>query len=690
MDIMTLFLHFFNIGVSASVLALFVMLLRVVLKKAPKGVIIALWALVAIRLILPFSIESPISLMPNTETIPEEIISVDPTKTQEQPVFDIVSNPIYSDYVNSEVAVNNVNSFQLKTMFATFGWLGVAGLMLFYMLISYLVVRYKIRLSAPMRDNIYLCDNIDTPFVFGLLKPRIYLPSAMNEEDMKYVIAHEKVHLKRKDYIWKPLGFILLSFYWFSPALWISYALFCKDIELACDESVIKTMGSEVKKAYSNALVNCSVKRKLISACPLAFGEVGVKNRVKAVLNYKKPTFWILLASTVALFIVGACFMTSPETRESSVESDLDTAISEAILELNSDKYWVGECPAEGHIVLGTENWDDETRVYLIVEFSSFGFTNGWFINQNSYRRLVNMGFKKSEDGYKLGSTFYDVMEGTSFAFPEKYRRMAENLTDKDLANLWSQCESYAKAYLKEIGREAKIGQYGDMEHILLTDVGVSVDVSNRVVNSIGIYNAGEIGFFERVENGVRYIYRTSYLAESNRIVYTKEFYGTGELAERIEVDASTGNVLSRTDHSYYFDAKVIKTEGERVLVEPHENSRERRTSDKIWVSTNITSDTPVPSLYDGLYIRVVYDGMIQEVYPAIVPNTFAIYLMADINYIGNEAKESETEEHTTRMYSNPPTTTAPNIEIETTLPTISRQYYVEPSTTLPTTIVAS
>ncbi len=453
MDIMSLFIHFFNISVSASVVALVVIVLRLLLRKAPKGVVIALWALVALRLILPFSIESPVSLMPNTETIPQEIISVD--EVYDGTSFDVVSNPIYSDYVNSEVAVNNINSFQLKTMFATFGWLGVAGLMLLYMLISYLVVRYKIRLSAPLKDNIYLCDNIDTPFVFGLVKPKIYIPSTMGEEDLVYVLAHEKAHLKRKDYIWKPLGFILLSFYWFSPVLWISYALFCKDIELACDESVIKTMGSDAKKAYSDALLNCSVKRRIITACPLAFGEVGVKNRIKAVLNYKKPTLWILLASTVALIVVGACFMTSPETRQSNTNADLDTAVSNSIIEMNSESGWYGECPAEGHIILGTEEIGEEIRVYFIEEFSSFGFVNGWFISQGGSRTLVNMGFKKVDDGYVRTSTIrrLDGMDGMSNAFfPGKYKRMADNLSDKDLTYLWEQCESYAKVYLKSIG----------------------------------------------------------------------------------------------------------------------------------------------------------------------------------------------------------------------------------------------
>jgi len=191
--------------------------------------------------------------------------------------------------------------------------LAIIVAMVLYTVVSYFRIHRKVREAVPYQENIWLCDHIDTPFILGVVRPRIYLPSNMNEQDIEYVIAHEKAHLKRHDHWWKPLGFLLLTVYWFNPILWIAYILLCKDIELACDEKVIKDMGTEIKKPYSEALINCSVPRKMISACPLAFGEVGVKGRVKSVLNYKKPAFWIIVVAVVASIVVAVCFLTNPK-----------------------------------------------------------------------------------------------------------------------------------------------------------------------------------------------------------------------------------------------------------------------------------------------------------------------------------------------------------------------------------------
>ena len=182
-----------------------------------------------------------------------------------------------------------------------------------YAIGSYIYFRRKTRASMHVKENIFICDYISTPFILGIIKPKILLPSTLSAEESRYVLAHERAHLKRLDYLWKPLGFILLAGHWFNPILWLSYILFCRDIELACDEYVIKTMSSTGKKAYSTALLNCSIPKKLISAYPLAFGEIGVKERIKAVLKYKKPAVITSIIAVILCIITALCFLANPQ-----------------------------------------------------------------------------------------------------------------------------------------------------------------------------------------------------------------------------------------------------------------------------------------------------------------------------------------------------------------------------------------
>lgn len=310
------FIKLLNMSITASLIALAVILLRFILKKAPKWIMGVLWAFVAIRLILPFSFESIFSLVPSVEPIPPDIISSDaPAVGGSLPSFDHVVSPTpavppVTDAVDSADAAQNTAHIALHV--ATAVWIVGVLAMLLYALIGYCRIRKKVSEGVPLKDNIWMCDRISTPFIIGIFHPRICIPSSMNEGDTEYVISHEKAHLKRKDHIWKPLGFLLLSVYWFNPILWVAYVLMCRDIELACDESIIRQFGAEIKKPYTDALINCSVPRKMISACPLAFGEVGIKERVKRVLSYKKPAFWVILAALAACIITAVCLLTDP------------------------------------------------------------------------------------------------------------------------------------------------------------------------------------------------------------------------------------------------------------------------------------------------------------------------------------------------------------------------------------------
>ena len=308
------FLKLLNLSISASWLVLAVLVLRLVSKRSPKWMNVLLWGIVALRLMLPFSIESALSLIPSAETVSPAVVQFDPapTITSGVSVIDNAVNPSLSEHF-AAVPTASVNPLYVWTEIAGWVWLIGLGAMLLYALVSYLRLRRRVSVSLPVQDHIYLCDAISSPFILGVVKPHIYLPSGLDEVQRQNVLSHEQAHLARRDHWWKPLGFALLAVYWFNPVLWLAYALLCRDIELACDERVIRTMDESAVKTYSTVLLACSMPRKAVITCPLAFGEVGVKERVKNALHYKKPAFWVVAASVTVCIVVAVCFLTNPE-----------------------------------------------------------------------------------------------------------------------------------------------------------------------------------------------------------------------------------------------------------------------------------------------------------------------------------------------------------------------------------------
>ena len=309
------FLKLLNLSISASWLVLAVLVLRLISKRSPKWMNVLLWGIVALRLVLPFSIESALSLIPSAETVSPAAVQFDPapTITSGVSVIDNAVNPSLSEHF-SAVPTASVNPLYVWTEIAGWVWLIGLGAMLLYALVSYLRLRRRVSVSLCVRENIYLCDAISSPFILGVVKPRIYLPSGLDEVQRQNVLSHERAHLTRRDHWWKPLGFVLLAVYWFNPVLWLAYTLLCRDIELACDERVIRTMDESAVKTYSTVLLACSMPRKAVITCPLAFGEVGVKERVKNALHYKKPAFWVVAASVAVCIVVAVCFLTNPPT----------------------------------------------------------------------------------------------------------------------------------------------------------------------------------------------------------------------------------------------------------------------------------------------------------------------------------------------------------------------------------------
>ena len=309
------FLKLLNLSISASWLVLAVLVLRLGSKRSPKWMNVLLWGMVALRLMLPFSIESALSLIPSAETLSPEVVRFDPAPTITSGVefIDNAVNPSLSESF-AAAPLASVNPLYVWTYLAGWVWLIGLGAMLLYALVSYLRLRRRVSVSLCVRENIYLCDAISSPFILGVVKPCIYLPSGLDEVQRQNVLSHEQAHLARRDHWWKPLGFALLAVYWFNPVLWLAYALLCRDIELACDERVIRTMDESAVKTYSTVLLACSMPRKAVITCPLAFGEVGVKERVKNALRYKKPAFWVVAASVAVCVVVAVCFLTNPPT----------------------------------------------------------------------------------------------------------------------------------------------------------------------------------------------------------------------------------------------------------------------------------------------------------------------------------------------------------------------------------------
>ena len=423
----TVFLHLLNMSITAGWIALAVIILRLFLKKAPRWITVLLWGLVGLRLLLPVSIESVLSLIPSAETVPPEIIyAQEPVIHSGVDVFNSAVNPVISESL-APVAGASVNPVQIILFIATVVWLvGLTG-MLLYTLISYLRLRHKVKVSMSIDKNIYICDSINTPFILGVLRPKIYLPSTLTSEEQEYVLSHEKAHLKRRDHLIKPLGFLLLSVYWFNPLLWIAYILLCRDIEIACDEKVIKNMDTEDRKEYSTALLNCSIPRRMISACPLAFGEVSVKQRIKGVLNYKKPAFWISIVAIILCIALSVGFLTNPVDRDPygvkvvNTGSDIEGVSLELVeLELNED---LNDNP---YIEVKWNNKNNES--YTCGEdFYIYKYVDGEWVNiRRGDYAFVTIGYTIPKNGtfkhtYKLWNI--EIDEVGTYRFESTYLR---------------------------------------------------------------------------------------------------------------------------------------------------------------------------------------------------------------------------------------------------------------------------
>ena len=357
-------------SLTAGWMILALLVLRPLLKKAPRAVSCLLWGLAAVRLVFPFSLESRVSLVPQQIAAPVRVTPIDPTYFAGPTIQ--TGAPAAAQVVSRGISWREV---------VPWVWLIGVAVMGIYALVSYLRLARRVRASVRIKDRLYICDNVSSPFILGLFRPKIYLPSDLVQPATDYVLAHERAHLRRGDHLWKPLGYALLTVYWFNPLCWLAYILFCRDMEQACDEAVIKNMTQKDKKAYSAALLQCSMPRSAIAACPVAFGEVSVKQRIRGVLNYRRPTLWVVAASAVLCMVLAACFLTDPvEANQAEAEATESAELQEYPLysspsEGSRTVYQL--LPGEDYTIIRTEPIGDRLWAYVVCQD---GKTFGWMI----------------------------------------------------------------------------------------------------------------------------------------------------------------------------------------------------------------------------------------------------------------------------------------------------------------------
>lgn len=651
------FLKIINMSISASWLIFAVLILRLALKKAPKWVNVLLWGIVAIRLICPFSFESALSLIPSAETFPKKIIS--------GPSFDVQSGitPVdnrINDYLGDRyfegvtVPANNGNTIMtILTIVWTIGIL----LLVAYTVISYWRLHREIDTAVRYKDNIFQSENVSSPFVLGLIKPRIYLPFKLDGQDMEHVVAHEQAHIRRKDHWWKPLGFLLLTIHWFNPLMWLAYVLLCRDIELACDEKVIKGLSNEQRADYTQALVACSVNRRMIAACPLAFGEVGVKERVKSVMNYKKPAFWVIIIAVIVCVGVAVCFLTNPKQDRYTLRIVVPAGSQEEFVYTdeevstvrNSIKIWSGDGLGDTEVLLFPVNKTAETgytATYLThgmpVEFDAEKDT--WFkigVNmQNPTNEDIIVYVEVENVEVRIVDEINSVIEWFDYLeTPDEMKwdgSLEISLTEfPDVTFRWTYGEMLAvkgsKSTSLYTGMPIWNAYFCDLTGDGLPELCSSISwgsgmIDNRVIiydyaNGVS-YELSDRGYFDFTlrqdhQDGRLYVDKTKY--------HTDELVETGRLVFKNHCIQIEG--FSNEAHQV-FQAEILEIYDGNYLVKPVEGSWELSSADRIEVPIRNAHPSQEPEIGD--VIEIEYSGEILETYPVRIADVYSIKVVAE------------------------------------------------------------
>ena len=648
-----LFLKIINMSISASWLILAVLILRLVLKKAPKWVNVLLWGIVAVRLICPLSFESALSLIPSSETIPLDIeMAAKPTIDSGVPAINSVVNPVLSSFAPPQHVLTSANPLQIWIPILNIIWLIGVGALLLYTAVSYWRLCRKVDTAVRYKGNIFQSENVSSPFVLGIIKPRIYLPFNMNGQDLEHVVAHEQAHIRRKDHWWKPLGFLLLTIHWFNPLMWLAYVLLCRDIELACDEKVIKELGNEQRADYTQALVACSVNRRMIAACPLTFGEVGVKERVKSVMNYKKPAFWVIIIAVIICVGVAACFLTNPKQDRYTLRIVVPAGSQEEFVYTeeevstvrNSIKIWSGDGLGDTEVLLFPVNKTAETgytATYLThgmsVEFDAENDT--WFkigVNmQNPTNEDIIVYVEVENVEVRIVDEINSVIEWFDYLeTPDEMKwdgSLEISLTEfPDVTFRWTYGEMLAvkgsKSTSLYTGMPIWNAYFCDLTGDGLPELCSSISwgsgmIDNRVIiydyaNGVS-YELSDRGYFDFTlrqdhQDGRLYVDKTKY--------HTDELVETGRLVFKNHCIQIEG--FSNEAHQV-FQAEILEIHNGNYLVKPVEGSWELSSADRIEVSIRNVHPSPEPEIGD--VIEIEYAGEILETYPAQIADVYGI-----------------------------------------------------------------
>lgn len=670
------FLQVLNMSFTAGFVIIPVLIARLLLRKSPKILSYALWGVVLFRLICPFSFESILSLLPvKSDPITQDIVY------EAIPAIDTgigAINHAVNQFLPSAAPAASVNPLQIWTFIGSTVWLMGMAVLLIYSFFSLVKLQKRLKHAVHEKENIYIAEHLDTPFVMGFIRPKIYLPASLSKGEKRYILLHERMHIRRFDHVIKIVSFFVLCLHWFNPLVWMAFLISGKDMEMSCDEAVIKELGSDVKKEYSSSLLALATGRRVIGGSPLAFGEGDTKGRIKNVLNYKKPGFWVVVISFVVVVALSISLLTNPKqtpinlpakdevfgiqieqvnegeslgvvqitetsdietilmalqntnktlkksyndapgrrdyfriyidgttlqrlylyndankyyieeayvgiyktSRETSVSiakvytsnggaylensvttlwnartkyvgDTLDQAVALALAS-SSNRYREGECFAEGHIILGTDKERGATKIYALTMTGWYGFQNDNFVKVSGTGVIPavvtisdhnDVSIEYPEDGSYYAPSIRKM-------FPLKYHTRIFDDKDGDGKTLKKQEQAYAKDYLSKIGRKAEIGDYGDFEYTLLTDLGVSVEVSNKLEDFYKEHSNYPyfIGTQEYIENNLRMVYQMSYREDQREIEFTRYAYDSKEILEQFTLDATTGDRITLSE----------------------------------------------------------------------------------------------------------------------------------------------
>lgn len=572
-----------NMSFTASFVIVGVLLVRLLLRRAPKIYSYALWSVVLFRLVCPFSLESALSLLP-AKPAP---ISMELFYSQNPQVDTGISslNRAINASLPAPAVGASVNPLQIWLFLGEAIWLIGIAVLLLYSVISLVRLRSRLKDARHSGDNIWLSDTLDTPFVMGMFRPKIYLPAGFSASEKEYILLHEQTHMRRFDHIVKLISFFVLCVHWFNPLVWAAFFLSGRDMEMSCDEAVLKTLGPAIKKEYSSSLLSLASGRRIIGGTPLAFGEGDTRGRIQNVLKYQTPALWLAAVSLIVISAFGVGLALNPVGSEAApgpelplptatpsaispedgslplpLSSDLEESISKAILSRSTGDYYAGEAAGEGHITLECKTEGRLTYVYLIEQYMEFGFENGELTDVSGHRNPAALVFSRDDGGVYSLQQYEHPMDGADFrpSLRELFSKSALELYDnaegrdseKTSAELSRQLEAYGDAYLKQIGRDAKISLNPGLNRIV---PHMNVEASNYLSDSYAEYPYW-IGTRERVENGVRYVYEKQWKDNGGGggdgvVTFIKSVYdpsgARGEIVEKTVIEIKDGSLTA-------------------------------------------------------------------------------------------------------------------------------------------------